>query len=187
MTMKSHFSRFSLAAAALGASAALLVGCGGSTVTSDEVASESTEVPRESAPDAPGTEGSAEAPAGPGDSSPVDAPDQEAPALAAPEPAPSPAPQDQGAREISEIPESAPERSAEDEEYLDSFRVAEVDLGGLEDTLLGTASTVCSSGQSGEVMATAVAGQLIEQGRTDLNIDELSGLIVDNARATYCP
>ena len=183
MTMKSHFSRIGMVAAAFGASAALLVGCGGSTVTSDDVESETTVAPLERS----GTETT-------GAADPTESEDaeetttQERPdgqggaGVAAPPP-----PEDQGAREISEIPETEVPTSPEDEEYLATLADADVDVAGVEPSLLGTATTVCASEGGTNVTASAAAGQLIEQGRTELDHGELTELIEESARATYCP
>lgn len=183
MTMKSHFSRIGMIAAALGTSAALLVGCGGSTVTSDDVESETTVAPLERS----GTETT-------GAADPTESEDaeetttQERPdgqggaGVAAPPP-----PEDQGAREISEIPETDAPTSAEDQEYLAALEDAGVDVAGVEASLVGTASTVCASEGDANVTASAVAGQLIEQGRTELEHGEATELIEESARAAYCP
>ena len=183
MTMKSHFSRASMVAAAFGASAALLVGCGGSTVTSDDVESETTVAPLErsgaettDADDSTDSEDREE-------TTTQERPDGQGSAgVAAPPP-----PEDQGAREISEIPEAESPTSPEDEEYLSALTDADVDVAGLESSLVGTATTVCASEGGVNVTASAVAGQLIEQGRTELDHGELTELIEESARATYCP
>ena len=183
MTMKSHFSRIGMVAAAFGASAALLVGCGGSTVTSDDVESETTVAPLErSAAETTEPSEDEEGEDAPGDAA-QETPERGGDAgVAAPPP-----PEDQGAREISEIPEAEAPMSAEDEEYLAELEDADVDVAGVEASLLGTAATVCASEGDVNVTASAVAGQLIEQGRTELEHGELTGLIEESARAAYCP
>ena len=63
-----------------------------------------------------------------------------------------------------------------------------VDVDGVEDQLIGAASTVCRSENSdiGQVTVTAVAGQLVEQQRTELNAEDAVALIENEARAAYC-
>lgn len=183
MTMKSHFSRIGMIAAALGTSAALLVGCGGSTVTSDDVESETTVAPLERS--------AADTTTPPEDEERETAPDptvQETPERGGGAGAPAPPPpEDRGAREISEIPETEAPTSAEDQEYLAALEDAGVDVAGVEASLVGTASTVCATEGDANVTASAVAGQLIEQGRTELEHGEATELIEESARAAYCP
>lgn len=151
--------------------AAVLVGalsltaCGGSTVDSD-TATPTTVTPLERGPK--------------GDA------DETSTSTSRPRPA-TPQPEDQGAREIDEIPSETP-RSAADVTFLGDLTDAGVDVAGVEDQLIGTAATVCS-GTGAELMKAtvpAVAGQLIEQGRTDKSLDEVTGLIESAAKNAYC-
>lgn len=105
-----------------------------------------------------------------------------------PEPRPAPQPQDQGAREIDEIPAPEMPRSPEDVRYLGALTDEEIDIEGVEEQLIGTAATVCEGGDSDFARSTlpAVAGQLIEQGRTDKSVDDVAALIEDAARNAYC-
>lgn len=73
-------------------------------------------------------------------------------------------PQDQGAREVEEVPEQSVPRTKEDLDYLE-------DLGG--------------SGIDA-VTVPAVAGQLVEQGRSDKSPEEIATLIENAARKAYC-
>ncbi|RNE49991.1 DUF732 domain-containing protein [Corynebacterium alimapuense] len=100
----------------------------------------------------------------------------------------TPQPQDQGAREVDEVPELDASRSAEDQVFLGELSDNGVDIVGVEDQMIGTAITICSPEGTGIDLATvpAVAGQLIEQGRTDLSAEEVATLIEDAARKAYC-
>lgn len=90
-------------------------------------------------------------------------------------------PEDRGAREISEIPSAQlPKQEAA---YLDSLKDAGVTVDGVEDQLLGAGQAAC--GQD-EITIPAVAGQLIEQQRSDMDFEELTKLLQDNARSALC-
>lgn len=99
-----------------------------------------------------------------------------------------PQPQDQGAREIDEIPEQETPRSPEDVAFLGALVDEDIDIEGVEDQLIGTASTVCVGSENVLTEATppAVAGQLVEQGRTDLPVAEVAALIESAAKNAYC-
>lgn len=99
-----------------------------------------------------------------------------------------PQPQDQGAREVDEIPAQEVPRSPEDVTFLGDLTDEDVDVEGVEDQLIGTAATVCGGGDNDLTTATlpAVAGQLVEQGRSDLPVDEVATLIESAARNAYC-
>ncbi len=105
-----------------------------------------------------------------------------------------PQPQDQRAQEVSEVPSPEPERSEEDTDFLDGVAEGGIDIEGVEDQLIGAASTVCRPADQGEgegaavaeVTVGAVAGQLQEQGRTELDQEDAAALIENEARAAYC-
>lgn len=102
-----------------------------------------------------------------------------------------PAPQDKPAAEVSELPDTSAERSPQDLDFLDDLKEAGIDVEGVEDQLIATASTVCRAKEAGEENFTldAIAGQLIAQGRTDIPEDraiEVSELIQETAERTYC-
>jgi hypothetical protein len=99
-----------------------------------------------------------------------------------------PQPQDQGAREVDEVPEQQTPRSAEDVTFLGDLTDEGIDIEGVEDQLIGTASTVCGGGDDDLTTATlpAVAGQLVEQGRTDLPVEEVAALVEAAATNAYC-
>lgn len=160
-------------------SAGVLTACGSATVENDPGADASV-APLERAPRATTEQpedGDADAPAAPA----------------------QPQPRDQRAQEVSEVPDPAPERSEEDSAFLTAVAEGGVDVAGVEDQLIGAALTVCRSegGDSsdiaeqqerdaGTVTVGAVAGQLLEQGRTELEQEETVALIENEARAAYC-
>lgn len=97
--------------------------------------------------------------------------------------APEPQAQDQGAQEISEIPD-APARDEKEQRFLDGVAEGGVDVAGVEDQLVGAARAACN--QEDQVTVQAIAGQLIQQGRTELEIGNVVTLIEDTARTGYC-
>ncbi|TNL95606.1 hypothetical protein FHE74_09475 [Corynebacterium tapiri] len=149
--------------AALGLSA-----CGGSTVTSDEVASAT------SSSVAP-LERSSESAA----SSTESAPKSESKKSGG-------VGRDQSAQEVSEIPAAEPELSPKEKDYLKAIKDSGVKVDGVESQLLGTAATVCSNDPVASATSGAVAGQLIQQGRSDKSPEELTRIIEDSARKAYC-
>lgn len=150
-----------------------LTACGGATVESDPTTATSAAPPARSADDdAPETS--------PGEGEPASPPPAGRPA--------GPQLQDQGAREIDEIPEQETPRSPADVVFLGDLTDAGIDVEGIEDQLIGTAATVCVSGENvlAEATPQAVAGQLVAQGRTDLTVGEAAGLIETAAENAYC-
>ncbi|KAA8719855.1 DUF732 domain-containing protein [Corynebacterium spheniscorum] len=99
---------------------------------------------------------------------------------------PAPAPRDQGAREVSEAPSAAPVYSDTDRALLERLQKDGVKTDGVEDQILGTANTVCHEEEDYRTTVRAVAGQLIEQNRTDLPLDRAAAVIETAAREAYC-
>ena len=177
-------ARLNTSIAVLFASATLLVGCGGSTVTSEDVEATATSVAPLERSSSPSTTEESESPSSSEESSasqPVAGGGVAAPV--------APGPEDQGAREVSEIPEAQPERSPNDEAYLDLVAESEINIEGVESQLIGTAQTVCAENAGAVAAATVlgVAGQLSTQGRTELSPEEVSTILTDSAREIYCP
>ncbi|AIT62004.1 hypothetical protein CDOO_12605 [Corynebacterium doosanense CAU 212 = DSM 45436] len=155
-----------LAGALVLTGALALTACGGSTVTSDDVDSSSTSV-------APLDRGSSSASSSPSTSSSRAA-------------SSSAQPQDEGAREISSIPSAEPAVDPTQEKYISGLAEDGINVEGIEAQLVGTAQTVCSDDPLASVTAGAVAGQLIEQGRTDRPVEEVTRAIETSARDNYC-
>ncbi|GAB2513896.1 hypothetical protein CATRI_12430 [Corynebacterium atrinae] len=97
-------------------------------------------------------------------------------------------PQDQGAREVEEVPEQSVPRTKEDLAYLEDLSGSGIDVKGVESQMIGTAVTVCNPEGSGidAVTVPAVAGQLVEQGRSNKSPEEIATLIENAARKAYC-
>ncbi len=172
--------RAPLAAAVL-AAAGLLAACGSATVEqetptsiaplettalSDAPSSESAEASASASGAASASESSARA---------SSAPESEAAAVATA--------QDEGARAISEAPAPAP-LVDRDADYLAALTQSGINTEGVEDQLLGVGQNSCEGQDS--VTIGAVAGQLIEQGRTQLPHEQVVALITNTAMAAYC-
>jgi len=99
-----------------------------------------------------------------------------------------PGPQDQGAREIDEIPEPGMPRTPEDVQFLGELTDEGIDVEGVESQLIGTAAIVCSDDESEFSRATvpAVAGQLVEQDRTEKSVEDVTAIIEAAAKNAYC-
>lgn len=142
------------------ASAAALAGCGGATVDSDDVTetatATSTSETTETASSTTVVERSSSAG---GDAS------------------------DQPAREVTEVPQQASAFTPAEEAYLAGLRENGVNIDGVEDQLTATGVTVC---EDDLITRDAVAGQLVEQRRTDMDAAGVATLIDDTARANLC-
>ena len=168
-------------AAAILAAAGLLAACGSATVEqetptsiaplettalSDAPSSESAEASASASGSASASESSASA---------SSEPESEAAAVATA--------QDEGARAISEAPAPAP-LVDRDADYLAALTQSGINTEGVEDQLLGVGQNSCEGQDS--VTIGAVAGQLIEQGRTQLPHEQVVALIMNTAMAAYC-
>lgn len=100
-----------------------------------------------------------------------------------PAPAQSAEPVDKPASAIETLPEQASHFSAEEQAYLDYLSENGLNVAGVEDQLTATGLNVCADDL---ITRDAVAGQLVEQRRTDMAPDALGQLIVDAARANLC-
>ena len=162
-------NRAPLAAAATIAAAGLAVSaCGSSTVDSSEVTSTQTSTSTVST-------GSAESSA----SSSAAASSQ----TTARSSEPAGAPADQPAKEVDSMPATAAAYSEEETAYLEALRNGGINVHGVEDQLTGTGFNVC---QGATITRDAVAGQLVEQRRTDLDPTAAAKLIDDTAHAHLC-
>lgn len=100
-----------------------------------------------------------------------------------PAPAQSAGPVDKPASAIETLPQQASHFSAEEQAYLDYLSENGLNVAGVEDQLTATGLNVCADDL---ITRDAVAGQLVEQRRTDMAPDALGQLIVDAARANLC-
>lgn len=157
---------------ATAAAAVAVAACGGATVDSDDVtdtptvASEAeTESETETTETAETTETS------------------EAPSSSAVVSSQSKRVDDQPAREVTDVPQQASAFSPQEEAYLATLRESGVNVDGIEDQLTATGATVCADNL---ITRDAVAGQLVEQRRTDMDAAGVAALISDTARANLC-
>ncbi|MBF4547960.1 hypothetical protein IRY31_07740 [Corynebacterium afermentans subsp. lipophilum] len=90
---------------------------------------------------------------------------------------------DQPAREVTDVPQQASAFSPQEEAYLATLRESGVNVDGIEDQLTATGATVCADNL---ITRDAVAGQLVEQRRTDMDAAGVAALISDSARANLC-
>lgn len=171
-------TKFSIAAVVV-ASSAVLAACGGATVENSPTETSIAPLTRNVAPS------SEESPASSAASESRASDASAEPDAVRPD---APLPQDQPAEEISEIPGNNLQLSGVDREYLDSLTADGVDVEGVEDQLIGTASIVCRGDGAplGAATKEAVAGQLIEQGRSNMEFEALVELIDSSARKAYC-
>ena len=97
-------------------------------------------------------------------------------------------PQDREAREVSEVPSSGQQLSERDQNYLKELKDNSINVDGAEGSLIGTASGVCQSQDTKniDVMTLAVAGQLVEQGRTQQKPEEVAAVLARAAKSAYC-
>ncbi|AZA08322.1 DUF732 domain-containing protein [Corynebacterium pseudopelargi] len=96
--------------------------------------------------------------------------------------------QDRPAQEIDQVPEEKLVLSKQDSAYLDQLDKDGVDTKGVERELLTVASLVCSEDGSPMNSATvqAVAGQLVEQGKTDKDFEQTAQALEASAKKAYC-
>lgn len=90
---------------------------------------------------------------------------------------------DQPAREVETVPTQVPAYAPEEQAFLDHLRQNGVNVDGLEDQLTATGFTVCDDDT---ITRDAVAGQLVEQRRTDMDAGTVATLLSDTARANLC-
>ncbi|OFL24217.1 hypothetical protein [Corynebacterium sp. HMSC062A03] len=147
-------------AAVLLAAGTLLSACGSATVDEGD-ATETSVAPLERSSVASGESSASKA--------------SESSASASAERTPGEEPEDRGAREISEIPTPVPAQGP-DQDFLAAVAEKGVNIDGVEDQLVGAAQASC---QGDAVTVPAVAGQLIEQGRTELSHEDVVQLITE--------
>lgn len=90
---------------------------------------------------------------------------------------------DQPAREVETVPTQVPSYAPEEQAFLDHLRQNGVNVDGLEDQLTATGFTVCDDDT---ITRDAVAGQMVEQRRTDMDAGTVATLLSDTARANLC-
>mgnify|MGYP007104191362 CR=1 FL=1 len=91
--------------------------------------------------------------------------------------------EDQPAREVDAPATMVPTYSPQEQAYLDHLKESGVNVDGIEDQLTATGATVCANDP---ITRDAVAGQLVEQRRTDMDASAVAALLSDTARANLC-
>lgn len=94
------------------------------------------------------------------------------------------APEDRGAEEISAIPSPEADASGRDADFIGALGDKNIDIAGVEEQLAAAAQRVCAEEEP--ITLNAIAGQLIEQGRTELDYEQLAQILVGKARSVYC-
>ena len=164
-------------AAALGLSA-----CGSATVESENSPEQTKVAPLERSSQPASASESASASASESSSQSADSSDEKSSSESSAASA-SDEPEDRGAREISAIPSPSRTQGPE-QDFLAAVQKAGVKTEGAEDQIIGAGQAACNEGDA--VTIPAVAGQLIEQGRTPLSHEELTAVLTDQARGTLC-
>lgn len=177
MRMRRLSSSARVTAAALLATGALLAGCGSATVDESEATETSVAPLERSSGSSEGAESSSTSSSSAASSS------DKASSGSGSSRGSGEEPEDRGAREISEIPAPAPAPAeGPHQEFLAALSDGGVNTEGVEDQLVGAAQAAC---QGDTVTVPAVAGQLIEQGRSDLSHEQLTQLISEKG-STLC-
>lgn len=94
---------------------------------------------------------------------------------------------DQG-QQISAIPQASDNRTDKEKAYLDKLTADGINIAGVEDQMLGAAGVVCQGQNDQLTPATiqAIAGQLVQQGRTTAAFDQVVSTIESAAKSAYC-
>ncbi|AKK04154.1 hypothetical protein [Corynebacterium epidermidicanis] len=150
----------------------LLAGCGGGATVDNQAATAVSVAPLSKAPLA-----STSASVSP--SATASPRQNDAPVGAAPRP------RDEAAVEISALPSDGPKRTDSESKYLDELKKQGIRVEGIEDQMLGAASQVCLNEKDNYLIG-AIAGQVVEQKRTDKKPAEVADIITKAAKDGYC-
>lgn len=95
---------------------------------------------------------------------------------------------DPQAKRVDEAPDGQMKLSEADDSYLEALEKAGIDVAGVEDQLIGTGRAACADAPEEErqVIALAIAGQLIAQGRSQESAEEVAKTIASSAKKAYC-
>ncbi|WP_288818257.1 DUF732 domain-containing protein [uncultured Corynebacterium sp.] len=95
---------------------------------------------------------------------------------------------DPQAKRVDEAPDGQMKLSEADDSYLEALEKAGIDVGGVEDQLIGTGRAACADAPEEErqVIALAIAGQLVAQGRSQESAEEVAKTIASSAKKAYC-
>lgn len=144
-----------------------LAACGGATVDSDDVTATPTATVSPTTATATVTSATSAATSSRTTATVTQTSTREAPAV----------------EEIESIPEQASDFTPQEAAFLDHLRQNGLNVEGVEDQLTATGINVCADDV---ITRDAVAGQLVEQRRTDMDPAALGELIGDAARANLC-
>ena len=95
---------------------------------------------------------------------------------------------DPQAKRVDEAPDGQMKLSEADDSYLEALEKAGIDVAGVEDQLIGTGRAACADAPEEErqVIALAIAGQLVAQGRSQESAEEVAKTIASSAKKAYC-
>ncbi|MDC7115731.1 DUF732 domain-containing protein [Corynebacterium amycolatum] len=95
---------------------------------------------------------------------------------------------DPQAKRVDEAPDGQMKLSEADDSYLGALEKAGIDVAGVEDQLIGTGRAACADAPEEErqVIALAIAGQLVAQGRSQESAEEVAKTIASSAKKAYC-
>ena len=95
---------------------------------------------------------------------------------------------DPQAKRVDEAPDGQMKLSEADDSYLEALEKAGIDVAGVEDQLIGTGRAACADAPEEErqVIALAIAGQLVAQGRSQDSAEEVAKTIASSAKKAYC-
>ncbi|WP_049171819.1 DUF732 domain-containing protein [Corynebacterium sp. 239_CJEI] len=95
---------------------------------------------------------------------------------------------DPQAKRVDEAPDGQMKLSEADDSYLGALEKAGIDVDGVEDQLIGTGRAACADApeEEREVIALAIAGQLVAQGRSRESAEEVAKTIASSAKKAYC-
>ena len=95
---------------------------------------------------------------------------------------------DPQAKRVDEAPDGQMKLSEADDSYLEALEKAGIDVAGVEDQLIGTGRAACADAPEEErqVIALAIAGQLVSQGRSQESAEEVAKTIASSAKKAYC-
>lgn len=95
---------------------------------------------------------------------------------------------DPQAKRVDEAPDGQMKLSEADDSYLAALEKAGIDVDGVEDQLIGTGRAACADAPEEErqVIALAIAGQLVAQDRSQDSAEEVAKTIASSAKKAYC-
>lgn len=95
---------------------------------------------------------------------------------------------DPQAKRVDEAPDGQMKLSEADDSYLGALEKAGIDVDGVEDQLIGTGRAACADAPEEErqVIALAIAGQLVAQDRSQDSAEEVAKTIASSAKKAYC-